>query len=176
MGRLIALGFLLVALQAVTGADQCDATGPRKDCGASSQHALQADHGLGLPCSTALDSRSWIAQYCFVSTFQSRNYFQDNIRHQHRRICLTLSVMTRLSVAGYGGIEQSVCQSKGCCYISAPATTGAALVTLPVCFYPNGGDSSFSLSGGGLQASGRHLNWPLLHLLDPLSPAQMPLC
>ncbi|CAL5218429.1 g109 [Coccomyxa viridis] len=86
MGRLIALGLLLVVLQRVTGADQCDATGPRKDC-------------------------------------------------------------------GYGGIQQSVCQSKGCCYIPAPATTGAALLTLPACFYPNGGDSSFSLSGG-LQASG----------------------
>ena len=58
-----------------------------------------------------------------------------------------------LYLTGYGGIEKSVCQGKGCCYIPAPATTGAALLTLPACFYPNGGDSSFSLSGG-LQASG----------------------
>ena len=58
------------------------------------------------------------------------------------------------SVAGYGGIKAADCQTKGCCYIPAPATTGAALVTLPACFYPNGGDSSFSLSGA-LQSSGK---------------------
>ena len=57
-------------------------------------------------------------------------------------------------VAGYGGIKASDCQTKGCCYDPAPATTGAALVTLPACFYPNGGDSSFSLSGA-LQSSGK---------------------
>ena len=60
-------------------------------------------------------------------------------------------------MTGYGGIQPSACQSKGCCYKPAPATTGAALLTLPVCFYPNGEDSSFSLSGG-LQATGAALN------------------
>ena len=45
MGRLIALGLLLVVLQVVRGADQCDATGPRKDCGASDRHCLASDHG-----------------------------------------------------------------------------------------------------------------------------------
>ncbi|KAK9807996.1 hypothetical protein WJX73_001583 [Symbiochloris irregularis] len=54
---------------------------------------------------------------------------------------------------GYTGIEQSSCESQGCCYAPAPATTGAALVTLPVCFYPNGGDSSYNLITG-LPASG----------------------
>ena len=38
-------------------------------------------------------------------------------------------------------------------------------MTLPVCFYPNGGDSSFSLAGG-LQASGGSFLCYIIHLED----------
>ena len=55
--------------------------------------------------------------------------------------------------AGYGGITPDKCESYGCCYVPSAPTTGAAFLTLPVCFYKNGGDSSYSLRGG-LQPSG----------------------
>ena len=89
------------------------------------------------------------------------------------------------SVAGYGGIKSSDCQTKGCCYIPAPATTGAALVTLPACFYPNGGDSSFSLSGA-LQSSGKsrapgpyhivYIPLPMTSLLDTTAARKSTAC
>ncbi|KAK9915638.1 hypothetical protein WJX75_001864 [Coccomyxa subellipsoidea] len=55
---------------------------------------------------------------------------------------------------GYFGITSDQCQSKGCCYIPAPPTTGAALLSLPVCFYKNNGDSSYSLNNLAPSADG----------------------
>ena len=84
-------------------------------------------------------------------------------------------VLDKYGVAGYGGIKASDCQTKGCCYIPAPATTGAALVTLPACFYPNGGDSSFSLSGA-LQSSGTPKAASSHHIISIPSQPRLALC
>ena len=52
---LTALALLLLSAQAARGANQCDATGPRKDCGASARNALKADHQPELRRTPALD-------------------------------------------------------------------------------------------------------------------------
>jgi hypothetical protein len=57
--------------------------------------------------------------------------------------------------AGYGGITPDKCEAKGCCYVPAMPTTGAAFMELPICFYKNAGDSSYALSSP-LQTSGKH--------------------
>lgn len=84
-------------------------------------------------------------------------------------------ILDKYGAAGYGGIKASDCQTKGCCYTPAPATTGAALVTLPACFYPNGGDSSFSLSGA-LQSSGKPRATIHRHVISIPSQPRLALC
>ncbi|EIE19743.1 hypothetical protein COCSUDRAFT_31111 [Coccomyxa subellipsoidea C-169] len=52
---------------------------------------------------------------------------------------------------GWNGIEDWKCASKGCCYDGkTPTEVGTANVkyTAPVCFKPNGGASTYDLSGG----------------------------
>jgi len=65
--------------------------------------------------------------------------------------------------AGYFGTTPDQCHSKGCCYIPAPSTTGAALLSLPVCFYKNNGDSSYSLNNN-LAPTGTFFPFALLQV------------
>ena len=52
--------------------------------------------------------------------------------------------------AGWNGIEDWKCASKGCCYDDkGPFTVGTdnTKVAQPVCFYPNGASSNYDLDG-----------------------------
>ena len=52
--------------------------------------------------------------------------------------------------AGWNGIEDWKCASKGCCYDDkGPFTVGTdnIRVSQPVCFYPNGAQSNYDLHG-----------------------------
>eukprot|EP00884_Botryococcus_braunii_P020446 jgi/Botrbrau1/7085/Bobra.0165s0107.1 len=48
---------------------------------------------------------------------------------------------------GYNGIPEQFCRSKGCCYSEAPSFIGASPMSLPACFYSNGGASTFKWTG-----------------------------
>lgn len=52
--------------------------------------------------------------------------------------------------AGWNGIEDWKCASKGCCYDNkGPFTVGTdnTKVSQPVCFFPNGAASNYDLNG-----------------------------
>ena len=52
--------------------------------------------------------------------------------------------------AGWNGIEDWKCASKGCCYDDkGPFTVGTddTRVSQPVCFHPNGAQSNYDLQG-----------------------------
>ena len=83
--------------------------------------------------------------------------------------------------AGWNGIEDWKCASKGCCYDASTPTvvgTDGTKVTMPLCFYPNTGTSNYQLSSAGFTSAGTALQRPIvrviLHALIEGSPAQPP--
>lgn len=53
--------------------------------------------------------------------------------------------------AAYNGVDQGKCEGQyGCCFDDSQPTTvgtGGAPLQIPICYYKNGGDSSYTLGG-----------------------------
>ena len=90
--------------------------------------------------------------------------------------------------AGWNGIEDWKCASKGCCYDASTPTvvgTDGTKVTMPLCFYPNAGTSNYQLSSAGFTSAGtallRPMMWVLLHVphqgcyAQPTQPVHTPM-
>ena len=60
-------------------------------------------------------------------------------------------------LAGWNGIEDWKCASKGCCYdATTPDSVGTdgTRVTMPKCYYTNAGASNYALSSNGFTSAG----------------------
>lgn len=80
-------------------------------------------------------------------------------------IIFKASAQWRCAAAGWNGIEDWKCQSKGCCYdASTPTVVGTdnTKVTMPLCFYPNAGASNYKLSSAGFTSAGAALRCPMM--------------
>jgi len=117
---LLVISLIAGASRTAAAPPQCDARGPRAECGAFGSklsHRRRKNDGNKRCPSLA------------------RPFFFLNLEHRHQTNNST----------GWNGIPAAECLSKGCCHSPAPTRQGDVSLRLPSCFRPNGGDSSYKV-------------------------------
>ena len=66
------------------------------------------------------------------------------------RLRAGLAAQLRPRCAGWNGVTEAACNSRGCCFAPLPSTVGSlgAPLSVPACFLPNNGASAYNLAGG----------------------------